>query len=80
MTDWYQTSLLQRDVIECRIRLGFVPETDHVQAQVEVFDPTTGVIIAQWACPHSGLSQWLALLEEATAKARGYIAQTIEPF
>lgn len=78
--DWYQQSLTPPEVVEVRIRLGFVPETDHVQAQVDVFDPVTMAQVACWSHPHAHMSQWGALLEAASAKARQYVNETLPPF
>lgn len=80
MTDWYQQALTPPEVLEARIRLGLIPERDHVQAMVELVDPTTGVQIAQWSCPHANLDAWHRILDEALHKARGYVGDAIEPF
>ena len=80
MTDWYQQSLTPPEVIELRLRLGVIPERDHVQAMVELVDPMTGVQVAQWSAPHVQVDRWMDLLEEAYAKARHYVAGAIEPF
>lgn len=80
MTDWYQQALTPPDVIELRLRIGVVPERNHAQAMVELVDPMTSVQIAQWSAPHVHLDGWLTLLHEATAKARQYLADTLEPF
>lgn len=80
MTDWYQQALTPPEVLECRIRLGLVPERDHVQAMVEIVDPMTGVQIAQWSNPHAQMDRWLDVLDEAHRKAKEYVGGSIEPF
>ena len=80
MSDWYQQALTPPEVLEVRVRLGVIPERNHVQAMVELVDPVTGVLVAQWSNPHQHLDSWMALLEEATAKARQYLADSMEPF
>lgn len=80
MTDWYQQALTPPEVLECRIRIGLVPERDHAQAMVELVDPITSIQVAQWSAPHVHIDSWLALLDEAAAKARQYIGDHIEPF
>lgn len=80
MSDWYQQSLTPPEVIECRVRIGLVPERNHVQAMVELVDPMTSVQIAQWSAPHVQMDGWLTLFDEALAKAREYIGASIEPF
>lgn len=79
-TDWYQTSLLSVEVVELRIRLGIIPSRDHAQALVELVDPTNGVQIAQWSCPHTAAAGWYQLLEEAVEKAHEQLAAAIDPF
>ena len=80
MSDWYQQALTAPEVIECRVRIGLVPERDHAQALVELFDPMSGVQIAQWSCPHVAFKGWQQLLEEAIETAHQQIADTVEPF
>lgn len=78
--EWYQQSLTPPEVIEVRLRLGVVPERDHVQALVELIDPMTGIQIAQWSAPHVPVDRWMDLLEEAAAKARQQLGDALEPF
>lgn len=80
MTDWYQQALTPPEVLELRLRLGVIPERDHVQAMVELVDPMTGVQIAQWSAPHVQVDRWLDLFDEAVHKAKHYLASSIEPF
>ncbi len=47
---------------------------------VELVNPMSGVQVAQWSAPHVHLDGWMTLLEEATNKARQYIADHVEPF
>ena len=78
--DWYQQVLTPPDVLELRIRLGLIPETDHAQVLVELLDPITGVLQAQASIPHEALARWDRLLDWARSKADDWIAETIEPF
>jgi hypothetical protein len=34
MSDWYQQALTPPEVVELRIRIGVIPQTDHAQALV----------------------------------------------
>lgn len=79
-TDWYQTSLLQVEVVELRIRLGIIPERAHAQALVELVDPVSGVQIAQWSRPSADAATWYELLEEAVQKAHEQLGAAIDPF
>ena len=78
--DWYQGVLTPPDVVEVRIRLGLVPETDHAQCLVEMFDPVTGVQMAQASNPHEALAQWPHLLTWAVSRANEWVAEAVEPF
>lgn len=80
MTDWYQQALTPPEVLELRLKLGFVPERNHVQAMVELVDPVTSVQIAQWSAPHVEMDHWHLLLDDAVQKARQYVGDAIEPF
>ena len=77
---WYQQALTPPEVVELRIRLGLIAETDHAQCMVEMFDPVTGVQIAQASIPHEALAQWPRLLDWARTKADDWISETVEPF
>lgn len=79
-TDWYQQALTPPDVIECRIRIGIIPSQDHVQVQVDLFDPMTSVQIAQWSRPHGVLATWPTMLDEGVQKALRYLGDAIDPF
>jgi hypothetical protein len=80
VTDWYQQALTPPDVIECRVRIGVIPSTDHVQALVEILDPTTNVLIGQWSQPHTTTRQLGVTIEWALRQARDAIEETIPPF
>lgn len=79
-SDWYQQVLTPPEVVEVRIRLGLVPETDHAQVLVEIFDPVTGVQQGMKSIPHDRLANYSHLLKWATDVAEEWVASTIEPF
>jgi hypothetical protein len=78
--DWYQAVLTPPEVLELNLRLGFVPETDHVQALLELKDPVTGVLTAQASVPHERLANWPALWDWARSRADEWITEALEPF
>lgn len=78
--EWYQMVLTPPDVVEVRIRVGLVPETDHAQVMVEMFDPVTKVQMAQASVPHERLANYPALLAWAVGKVLDWISEQIEPF
>jgi hypothetical protein len=80
MSDWYQQALTPPEVVELRIRIGVIPQTDHAQALVELLDPITGVQIAQASIPHGRVDGWLTMLDWATKKAAEYLGEALEPF
>lgn len=80
MTDWYQQTLTPPDIIEVRIRLGVIPQSNHAQAMVELVDPVTGILIANWSQPHANAANWQELLDKATGKAHEYLGDHLEPF
>jgi hypothetical protein len=80
VSSWYQQSLLTVEVVEVRVRLGLVPERDHAQVMVEVLDPVSGRLIANWSRPTAGLREWPQLLEQAVHKTNEYLEAEIDPF
>lgn len=80
MSEWYQQALTPPEVVELRIRLGVIVDTDHAQVLSEVYEPLTGVLVAQWSIPAARADSWSALLDQAVEKARQQLADAIEPF
>lgn len=80
MTDWYQQALTLPDVLECNLRIGLIPVQRHAQALVELRDPITNVLVAQWSNPHVHSDNWQQLLEAATEKMSQYIGDHVNPF
>lgn len=78
--EWYQQALTPPSVYECNIRIGVVPETDHVQVLVELKDPTTGVLLAQASRPHASMRALAHELAWCTAKAAELLEDEIPPF
>ena len=78
--NWYQQALTPPQVIEAHMRLGFVPSQDHVQALVEISDPTTGILIATWSAPHHPMHRWLDLSALSSGKLAEMVGEALEPF
>lgn len=78
--EWYQQALTPPEVVEVRARFGMIPAVDHVQALVEVIDPTTGVQVAQWSSPHRSMTAIVAALEELCDKLKELALASVEPF
>lgn len=79
-SNWYQQALTPPQVIEGRLRVGLIPDQDHAQVQVDVFDPTTGVLLAQWSSPHFGLHQLPERLSRACQELQTLLDRVAEPF
>jgi hypothetical protein len=62
--DWWQERLIKPEVVEARLSIGVVPSTDHLQLQVEVFDPATNILVAMWSRPHISLANARPRIEE----------------
>lgn len=50
--DFYQEALLPPRVVEVRVRLGIIVDSDHCQGQIEVWEPSSGVQLALRSWPH----------------------------
>lgn len=79
-TSWYQQALTPPDVFQIDVRIGCIPETDHVQALVELKDPTTGILLAQASYPHAGIGQHHVVVEWAMARALVLLEDVLSPF
>lgn len=79
-SEWYQTALAPPQVYELRVRLGVIPESDHAQVLVELFDPVTKVQIAGASIPHERVASFNHLLDWAVSKGTEWLQETLEPF
>lgn len=79
-SDWYQQALTPPEALELNIRIGVIPETDHVQALVELKDPVTGILLGQWSWPHREMRQLSGVIEWASTKAREVLEDAVDPF
>lgn len=69
VNDWAQLALIPPPVVVVHLRIGVMVDADHVQAQVEVCDETTGELIAMESWPHVGLDRADRLIRESALKA-----------
>lgn len=79
-TEWYQDALISPEVREVRLRVGLIPSTDHVQVMAEMLDPMTGVLLAQWSCPHGTMHSLPRMLDRARSKIDEWLGDAAEPF
>lgn len=55
VNDWTQLALLPPVAIEITLRVGVHQQSEHVQAQIEVRDATTGDLLGMQSWPHFDL-------------------------
>jgi hypothetical protein len=80
MTTWYQQALTPPDVLEVNIRIGVIPQEDHVQALVELKDPTTDILLGQWSYPHRTMRDLEIVIKSCASVARQALEDHVEPF
>lgn len=51
-TWWVQQLFFPPDAAEATLRVGYIPSTNHLQVQVEVFDPQTKELLGMSSNPH----------------------------
>lgn len=56
-TEHAQVVLWPPRVLEARLRIGWVPEEDHLRWQVEIVDPSTQELLALHAAPSRRISE-----------------------
>lgn len=61
---WTQTLLMPPDVLEVRLRLGFIAAEGHGRWQIEVIDPQGSELLAMHSKPHFPLEE---LFDEMSA-------------
>lgn len=71
-----QTVLCPPDVLEVRIRLGFIPGDHHGRWQLEVFDPRSHELLAMHSRPHFALS----MLDEALGDLGNRLSVLLESY
>ena len=74
-----QTLLLPPDLVEVRLRLGFIPGDNHMRWQVEAIDPATGELLAMHSKPHHHLSNYEEGLEQAIVRLRLTLSYVLNP-
>jgi hypothetical protein len=75
-TDWNQTLLVPPDVLEVRLRLGFIRADNHGRWQFEVLDPRGRELLAMYSRPHFPLDE----LEETLAEVGRRLGLLLEAY
>lgn len=73
---WTQTILVPPDVLEVRVRLGFIRGDNHGRWLVEVLDPCGGELLAMHSRPHFSLTD----TEEALAQVGQRLGVLLDGF
>jgi len=80
LSDGYQqTVLAPPDVLEVRIRLGFIRGDHHGRWLVEVIDPSGGELLAMYSRPHFALSQVDESLADLGRRVGVLLADYLDP-
>lgn len=79
-SEWYQHTLMAPEVYEATVKVGVIPERDHVQVWWELKDPTTGVLVAQGSEPHATLHSLRASAQWAIDRVLLALDEHTEPF
>lgn len=65
---WEQQQIVTPSVYEARLIVGAIPESNHFQAQYEIFVPTTKVLLAMKSWPHLRPEQFRLKVSDAHAQ------------
>lgn len=79
-SEWYQQALTPPEVIEANLRIGLIPSQDHAQAWIELKDPRTSIVIAQWSCPHVSIRDVRDLVATAADRLVAFLDDEVDPF
>lgn len=78
--EWTQLSLLPYEVVEIDLRIGVVPESDHLQWQITVRDPAAGALLGMLSSPAVSASQWRRQLAAITSALEQIYENHVSPF
>lgn len=76
---YQQTVLSPPDVLEVRLRLGFIRADHHGRWQLEVIDPRSRELLAMYSRPHFVLSQLDESLADAGNRLGILLADYLDP-
>lgn len=76
---WNQTALVPPDVLEVRLRLGFIPGDHHGRWQLEILDPRSGELLALHSRPHFPISTTEEALAEVGVRLGALLDGFLDP-
>lgn len=77
---WAQLSMLPPPVVEITLKVGVIRTEDHVQAQIEVIDATTGGLIGLVSWPHFSLPDFEERMREIGQSLTETLREHTGPF
>lgn len=77
--EWYQTMLFPPSLVELTLRAGWVSEANHLQVQVEVFDPSTKELLAMISVPHAHVEDAQDAARRLAEEASRLLLAVIDP-
>lgn len=76
---WRQSVLVPPDVLEIRLRLGFIRPSHHGRWQLEVIDPSGNELLAMESMPHFAISEWEDRLGDLGSRIRLLVESYLDP-
>ena len=77
---WVQLALVPPPAVELRVLLGAVGGSDHLQAQLEAYSASDGVLIAMDAWPHCSIARRAELFAWMAQRLDTYLLELLSPF
>jgi len=77
---WEQLSFEPPPVLHVTLQVGIMSAEDHVQAQIEVRDATSNVLLALCSWPHFGLADTEERMREVGRELTRVIRDATGPF
>lgn len=77
---WEQMQLVEPVATELTLRIGLVPSSGHMQAQIEIHEATSQKLLAMQSWPHSAFEDADALLKHVQEVFRQAVERRTGPF
>lgn len=79
LTSWAQTLLLPPDVLEIRLRLGFILPDHHGRWLLEALDPTRSELLAMASQPHFAVHDLADVMQDVGVRLHDMLGPLIDP-
>ena len=77
---WEQASMFKGQSTEITLRIGVVPDGDHLQFQVEAMDLGNGELIAMTSMAHCNGDRALEIFDRFVDATRDLMTGALDPF